>query len=407
ATPQSSPGGARSPAARLCPDVGGAGELGLVMSGGGARAAYQVGVLRRIAQERPALAPEILTGVSAGAINAAFLAHDSGSFAEAAERLARLWLSLSVGDVVDTEDPQLFRNALRWGVRLVSGGRRFTEPTRGLLDTGPLAALLERELDADGTGRLRGISERLAAGPLRALAITGSSYTTGRSVTWVCGRGIEDWERPNRRSERTELRVAHVLASSALPLLFPAVEVDGHWYGDGGIRLTAPLSPAIHLGARRVLAISTRYPRSHVEADDPAIAGYPPPARIAGVLMNAIFLDLIDQDALTLERINRLLARLPEAERAAMRPVGLYVLRPSRDLGRMANAFEAQLPRGLRFLTRGLGTREERSNDLLSLLMFQEDYLAALVALGEKDAEARLAELLAFVDGEPVGGGPT
>jgi NTE family protein len=187
------------------------------------------------------------------------------------------------------------------------------------------------------------------------------------------------------------------MASAALPFFFPAVEIDGAWYGDGGIRLTAPLSPAVHLGARRIIAISTRYPRSREEADRPAVNGYPPPAQVAGVLYNAIFLDQLDADALQLQQVNALAARLPPHERDGLRHIDLLMLRPSMDLGRLANEYEPELPRAFRFLTRGLGTRETRSNDMLSLVMFQNDYVKRLIELGEEDARRRLDDIRAFV----------
>jgi NTE family protein len=175
------------------------------------------------------------------------------------------------------------------------------------------------------------------------------------------------------------------------------VQVDGAWYGDGGIRLTTPLAPAVHLGARRIIAVSTRYARSREEADRPAISNYPPPAQVAGVLYNAIFLDQLDSDALEMLRLNRLLARLPESDRDGLRPIDLLMLRPSVDLGQLANEYEADLPRPLRFMTRGLGTRETRSNDFLSLVMFQTDYVRHLIDLGESDAAARIEDIRWFL----------
>jgi NTE family protein len=188
------------------------------------------------------------------------------------------------------------------------------------------------------------------------------------------------------------------MASAALPFFFPAIEVDGAWYGDGGIRLAAPLSPAVHLGARRIIAISTRYGRSREEADWPAMVGYPPPAQVAGVLLNAIFLDLLDSDALHLQQINQLVACLPESQRAGLRHIELLVLRPTQDLGRLANLYEPELPSAFRFLTRGLGTRETRSNDLLSLFMFQRNYLRQLIDMGEADAARRADEIRRFLE---------
>jgi NTE family protein len=373
------------------------GGLALVMSGGGARAAYQVGLLRVIGRRFPHFAPPILTGVSAGAINAAFLAAHEGDFQRRSDQLKRLWSSLSPEQVYRIGSLDLARNVLRTGLKLVSGGLIRTRRRYSLVDTSPLRDLLQRELGVED-GRLPGIERNMQAGRLRSVAITASSYTTGQSITFIQGEGAAVWESGHRRSTPCDLRVEHVMASASLPLLFPAVRVDQHWYGDGGIRLTAPLSPAVHLGARAILAISTRYNRSPSEAREAVVQDYPPIAQMAGVLLNAIFLDLFDADAITLERMNRLVARLPHEERGPLHTVDLLILRPSRDLGRMANEYEARLPAALRFMTRGLGTKETRSNDLLSLIMFQQDYLQRLIALGEEDAEQRFAEVEAFLE---------
>ncbi len=216
-------------------------------------------------------------------------------------------------------------------------------------------------------------------------------------MTWLQGTDVIPWERPQRVTEPAVITVDHIMASAALPLLFPAIQLGSHWYGDGGIRLTAPLSPALHLGARRILAISTRHPKVGAEVDEPAIRGYPPPAQVLGVLLNAVFLDLLDNDALRLERLNRLLESLPAEHRYGLEPVKLLVLRPSVDLGKLAGDFEAQLPRAFRFLTRGLGTQETKSPDVLSLVLFQPDYVRALMAIGERDAEERSDEIADFL----------
>ncbi len=377
-------------------------DLALVFSGGGARGAYQVGFLRLLAREFPGTIPGILTGVSAGGINAAVLAAWQDPFAKKVERLSDLWASLHTDDVFRVDLRDLASRTVRWGGKLLSGGKALLPQARSLVDTTPLRELLVRTLDAREDGGIDGIGESIRRGTLSALTLTASSYTTGQSVTWVQTReecNIQGWERrPQRRSVRCEFRVEHVMASCALPFFFPAVKVADEWFGDGGIRLTAPLSPAIHLGARKVIAVSTRYARSRQEADRrPQVVGYPPPAQVAGVLFNAIFLDLLDGDALHLEQINQLLARLPENDRNGLRHIDLLVLRPSEDLGRLANEYEAQLPRAFRFLTRGLGTAETRSNDLLSLVMFQTDYIQRLIEMGEADAEKRLPEIQKFL----------
>jgi len=358
-----------------------------------------VGVLRHLARVFPHLSPDVITGVSAGGINAAHLAAHQESFARNLENLVEIWTSLRIEDVFRVDLRDLASRTVRWGGRLLSGGRSGLPPARSLVDTTPLRSLLERMLDAK-TGSIQGIARSLEDGWLRAVALTASSYTTGQSITWVQTRddfGIQTWERPQRKSAACALRVDHVMASSSLPFFFPAVEVDGAWYGDGGIRLTAPLSPAVHLGARHIIAVSTRYARTREEADRPAVLGYPPPAQVAGVLYNAIFLDQLDSDALHMQQINELVARLPEHHREDLRRIELLVLRPSQDLGRLANAYEAELPRAFRFLTRGLGTRETRSNDMLSLVMFQADYVKHLIELGEADAKARLPEIRRFL----------
>lgn len=372
------------------------GELALVLTGGGARGAYQAGILRGLARRFPELRIPILTGVSAGAINAAHLAQHPGTLAEAADELCTLWNSLTPERIFRVDVSSLLGNMGKWGLKLAGAGLADAR-VRGLVDTEPLWELLSEAMCAVA-GQLTGIDHNLRRGTLRAVALGTTSYTTGQSVVWVQGREIETWERPQRRSVTTRLGVEHVMASAALPLFFPAVQIGEHWYGDGGVRLTAPLSPALHLGAHKILAVSTRYERSSAEADVPAVAGYPPPAQVLGVLYNAIFLDLIDQDVMRMERMNELLGRLPAGERDGMRIVELLVLRPSRDLGLIAREYEPRLPRPFRLLTRGLGTRETRGSDVLSLLMFQDDYTRRLIELGEEDAEARAEEIAAFLE---------
>jgi NTE family protein len=310
-----------------------------------------------------------------------------------------MWSRLHIDEVFRVDLRDLTSRTVRWGGRLLSGGKSPLPPAKSLVDTEPLRQLLHRVLTA-GDGPLEGIRTNLQEGWLRAFALTASSYTTGQSITWVqtgeeCA--IPLWERPQRRSHACEFTVEHVMASSSLPFLFPAIKVDGAWYGDGGIRLTAPLSPAVHLGATHIMAVSTRYAHSHEEADRPMVTGYPPPAQVAGVLYNAIFLDQLDSDALHMQQINALIDRMPAARRDGLRHIDLLVIRPSEDLGKLANEYEAELPRAFRFLTRGMGTRETRSNDMLSLVMFQSDYVRRLIEMGEADAAARASEIQRFV----------
>ena len=372
-------------------------DLGIVMGGGGARAAYQVGFLRFLARRFPELQIPYITGVSAGAINAALLASHHGTFLQAVEELSQLWGNLTVEDVFRVDTRSLATNGIRWLMQLVSGGIGRVPRVRGLVDTHPLQEYLTEVLHAVH-GELTGIQYNLERDRLKAVALTTTSYSTGRSVTWVQGSHISEWERPQRKAHRTVLTVDHVMASSALPLFFPAIQLGDAWYGDGGLRLAAPLSPALHLGARRIIAISTRYDRSAEEAEEHSTLGYPPPAQVAGVLLNSIFLDLLDHDALRLEQVNRLLADLPRDKWENLEPVRLLTLRPSCDLGNLANEHEARLPRGFRFLTRGLGTKQTRSPDFLSLVLFQPDYLRTLIEVGEADAMAQADKISRFLN---------
>ena len=384
---QALPNASRSP---------GPADLGIVMTGGGARAAYQVGFLRCVARLFPELQIPYVTGVSAGAINAALVASHHGSFLQAVSELSELWGNLTVKDVFRTDSRSLAMNAWNWVRQLSSGGIGSHRLVRGLVDTHPLRSYLTEVLHAVD-GELTGVQYNLDCGRLKALAISTTSYSTGQSVTWIQGKEVELWKRPQRRPVMATITVDHIMASAALPLFFPAVQVDNAWYGDGGIRLFAPLSPVVHLGARKIIAISTRYAATEAEASQETVQGYPPPAQVMGILLNSIFLDLLDHDAVRLERLNQLIDGVPEESRHGLKEVRLLTLRPSRDLGRMAGEFESQLPRAFRFMTRGLGTKETRSPDFLSMVLFQPDYLGALIEIGEKDAEARVGEIEAFL----------
>lgn len=371
----------------------------LVLSGGGARSAYQAGVLRYIAEAFPEAAFPVLTGVSAGAINMAHLANHTRGFAEGAEQLAESWAGLELQNVVKLESGfTVVWNLLARSTATpqVDVPNEQVRETHGLLDTTPLWSYLREVLDAPD-GVLRGVDTNLASGRVQAVAVMTTNYATGQTVTWVQGDDFDEWERPNRIGVHTTLTVDHIMASTALPLVFPAVRIGSTWYGDGGIRLAAPLAPAVHLGADRILVISNRYHRSRAEADEPVIRGYPPAAQIIGLLMNAIFSDALDQDAFTLERINTLIDELPPRRRHGMRPVELLQLRPSIDLGRLAHDFDERMPPPLRMLTTGLGTTETLSPDWLSVLLFDRAYIDRLLDIGYQDARDQHDDIESFL----------
>ena len=372
----------------------------LVLGGGGARAAYQAGVLRFVTEAFPEAAFPILSGVSAGAINVAYLANHVGDTCAAAEDLLQCWLDISSDQVFQAQSAlSLYTRVLGTipSARRVAHMIQHLSGGGSLLNTRPLQHFLGRHLEPD-RAKLTGIADSLAAGRLKAACITTTSYSTGQTVTWIQGREIKDWQHPNHVGRHAELTLDHVMASTALPVLFPAVKLGAAWYGDGGIRLTTPLAPAIHLGATSILAVSTRYGRSRREADIPAVDGAPPLAQIIGILLNAIFLDALEQDAATLETINEFLRSQAKGAHSRFRPINLLILRPSIDLGKLAASYEFSKGGAIKLITKGLGTGETRSPDWLSMLLFNRDYVHTLMQLGWEDARRQEERIGTFFE---------
>ena len=374
------------------------GDIGLVLTGGGARAAYQVGALAALARFVPGPTPfRILSGVSAGAINAAFLATQADDFAGAVERLKDTWASLRPGRIYRTDARRLMAIGGRWMRDLSSGGLGQRRPINFLLDATPLRNLLA------GNVPVARIRELIDKGVLRGVAVTATSYQTSVAVTFFDGHPeIEPWVRSTRLGVREALRLEHVLASAALPIFFPPIRMRGAFYGDGCVRMTAPLSPAIHLGAERVVAVSVRHWRSPEElmpgrSRRDALA----PSEIAGVLMNSVFLDAVEADVERLERLNRLIRLVPDRARIELphpiRQVEALVLRPSKDLGRLAEDEYQRFPRFLRYLLRGIGVKNGKGADLVSYLAFEPVYVQRLVDLGFEDTMARRREIEGFL----------
>jgi NTE family protein len=372
----------------------GDGEAALVLGGGGARCAYQAGVLWGLSRRLPALRFPILTGTSAGAINLALLGNHPAAFGDAAGALARTWAKLAIDDVFHATPLSLLKQLLRTGVQLTVRAAPGEGVVQGMVDTSALRQFLQHELRTDGAS-LPGLAANLRSGRLTAVAITATSYSTGEAVTFCAGRRIQPWRRPQRMAVATELTLDHVMASSALPLFYPAVAVDGAWYGDGEIGLVTPLAPALHLGAGRILAISSW--ADHAEASAAESARHPAPGEVMGVLYSAIFGDRLAHDAAQLERVNRLVRGRPASERHGHREAALLVIRPTVDLGALACAAGVEVPRSLRFLARGLDLQRARSRDLLSVVMLDHAFIARLVEIGERDGERRADEVGRFL----------
>jgi NTE family protein len=375
-------------------------SIGLVLSGGGARAAYQVGAVRALCEllavKRSPF--DILTGISAGAINSTALASRADDFPQAVRRLTDTWLGLTQASVYRTDIGSLTRLGARWLKDVTTGGVLGKSRANHLLDTAPLHELLCRRLE------LQRLAEHFAAGVLRGVAVSATNYLTGTTVTFFDGApDLEPWLRTGRIALREPLRVEHVMASAAIPIFFPPVSIGGRPFGDGGMRMTAPLSPAIHLGASRILAIGIRFfrsPEDTVRLNRELRAESVSAAQIGGVLLNALLLDALDDDVARLQRVNRTLGFIPDGTRRGdsdrLRRIPALVLRPSQDLGTLAADEYRRFPAVLRHLLRGIGATGSEGWDLLSYLAFQPGYVGKLIELGYRDTLARRAEIEAF-----------
>ena len=392
-----------------------AATTGLILTGGGARAAYQVGVLRAVHRIRQAAgAPPgnpypVLAGTSAGALIAAGLATHADEPDSGVGQLAHLWENMHVDQVYRADSFGVIRTGARWLTMMSMGwaiARLRRLRPRSLLDNTPLHKMLADLIDLDRVDRL------LADGHLKALAVSASSYTSGSHVTFY--QSLDEhqpWIRSNRLAVQTPLTMAHLLASSAIPFMFPAVTLplqgSYEWFGDGSMRQTAPISPAIHLGADRILVIGAGRMR---EPSGPRVMGtspYPSIAQIGGHALSSIFLDALAVDAERLQRINATLALIPDEVRAhaSLKPVRLLLISPSERLDDIAARHLDALPTSIRALLGGIGVNKGRPGSngaaLASYLLFEADYTRELMALGEKDTDARRAEVLQFFDLAP------
>jgi NTE family protein len=372
------------------------GRLALVLSGGGARAAYQVGVLRAVRELLPDPRRNpfpILCGTSAGSINAAALACLADDYGLAVAKLDHVWGNFHAGQVYRADPAGICLSGARWLSAMMFGwlGRH---PPQSLLDNAPLRALLQDALD------FKRIEPAIASGTLYAVAITASGYFSSESICFVQGdERVPMWRRTQRASARAQLSVEHLLASSAIPFIFPANLVNREYFGDGSMRQQAPISPAIHLGADRILVVGCGHRPTTVErlVDH----RYPSMAQIAGHAMSSIFLDSLYTDLERLERINRTLQIIPpdikQSTGLPLRPIEALVIEPSRRLDHLAAEHVDCLPWPVRWLLRGIGGTSQRGSALASYLLFEKAYTRALMDLGYADAMARRADLRVFL----------
>lgn len=373
-------------------------KLGLILSGGGARAAYQIGVLRAIAGILPRQAHNpfpIICGTSAGALNAATLAVNARNFRKGVQYLSNIWKNFQVGDVYRADPVGVFGNSIRWFIGVVLSMMGINKLNRvSLLDNTPLADLLHKTLPCEK------IQESIDDGLLHALCITASGYGTGHSVAFYQGvKDIQPWQRARRHSAPVKIDATYLLASSAIPFLFPAVHIHREFFGDGSMRQAAPISAALHLGASRVLIIGLGQggaeQQRHGHMDE-----YPSLAHIAGHALNSIFLDSMEVDLERLHRINRTVSMMHEETRQAvkLRHIDVLLIEPSQPIDSIAERYTNRLPWTIRFLLRGVGAMRRSGANLVSYLLFEKEFCRALIELGYQDAMKRKDEIRAFLD---------
>jgi NTE family protein len=373
---------------------------GLILSGGGARAAYQVGVLGAIADllgETCSNPFPVIVGTSAGAINAVGLACGALQFASAVRRLTEVWKDFHCGDIYRSDWPGVLRQASRFlGHSLLGLGK---DVPVALLDSSPLGRLLERELDFSG------IAAAVRMRQLRAVAVTAFGYESGQAVTFYQGRAtIDPWFRHRRVGVPTRLSLDHLLASASIPLIFPPVKLNREYFGDGAVRQSAPISPALHLGANRVLVVGVSGNPLGKGANQPVArprSGQPPTlAQIGGHMLNSTFIDSLEGDIETLERLNHMSRLVPSGlhpRGLGLKPVDVLVISPSQPLDQIAARHRHELPKAMRFFLRGPGATRASGAGVLSYLLFEPGYCNELIELGYQDAMVQKGALCRFL----------
>ena len=369
----------------------------LILPGAGARGAYQVGVLKAIATLLPERAPNpfaVLSGTSAGAINATVLASRAARFGSAVAEMERVWANFAARQVYRTDSWTMLRSSLHWLAALGFGGLGVSNP-RALLDNAPLRALLARNID------LRHIKRAIDRGQIDALAVTASAYSSSRSVTFFEGaESMLPWARVRRVGKPARITMDHLLASAAVPFVFAPVKIGGEYYGDGAMRHSAPLSSVIHLGAERILVIGVRDEHPDPEPNEAAPADIPNLAHLAGYMLDTLFMDGLYADLERLTRINLILEQFNGTLRGPvgrLRPLNALIIVPKEDLREVAARHVHELPRSVRVLLRGLGAMNRNGMQLVSYLLFESGFTRELIDMGFRDAMEVADDLRAFL----------
>jgi NTE family protein len=378
-------------------------KTALVLPGGGARGAFQVGVLKALAELLPpgCVNPfSVISGTSAGAINSVVLASKSRRYRVAAAELERVWGHFRCEQVFRTGSLTMLKSSMHWLAAIVLGGYIVGTP-RSLLDNSPLRALLSRNI------RFPRIQASIDSGHLHAVAVTAAGYGSARSTSFYqAPAGARPWSRTRRIGIRQAINLDHLMASIAVPMIFPPVSIGGEFFGDGAMRQATPLSPAIHLGANRILVIGVRDETGHPGADPHRQQKFPSLAHIAGYMLDTLFMDGLYSDLEHMTRINELIDSVPPAKRTGalteMRAIDTMVIVPSKDLRAIAYKHRHEMPLPVRALLRGISGRNRSENPLLSFLLFEQAYTQELIELGYNDAMSEKDQLLDFVSGKEV-----
>jgi len=369
--------------------------VGLILPGGGARNAYQAGVLKAIGDMLPEDVKNpfpVICGSSSGALNAVLLASSANRFREGVDRLYGVYANFHIGKIFKTDAWTALKSGVSWSMTFVPGWLRKSQP-RSVLDNSPLRHLLERHI------RFARIQQAIDSGDLHAVSITASGYTTGLSVTFYQGvEGLVPWKRTRRIGQPTELTLDHLMASSAIPVLFPAIKLHNEYFGDGSMRQTAPLSPALHLGANRLLIIGVRNPRPDTPPLEGARVPYPSFGQITGYIFDTLFMDSLDADIERMRRINHTITETKdkrvEYQDTSLRQIEYLMISPSRDIREIVERYVVNFPRSVRILLKGIGALTREGRPLMSYLMFDAPFCKELMELGYDDGMAAREQIL-------------
>jgi len=377
---------------------------GLILPGGGARNAYQTGVLKALAEILPGNSPNpfpVISGTSSGALNAAILASNATQFSEGISRMIGIWENFHCGKIFQVDSWTALKSGLRWTSSFATAGLGRSAP-RALLNNTPQREFIESHI------RLARIQHAIDTGALRALAVTSSSYSSGLSFNYYQGvDGLRPWQRTRRQGVAEEITIDHLMASSAIPLVFPAVWLNDEYHGDGSMRESAPLSPAIHLGADRLLIIGVRNPALDPKPSAGEKVPYPTIGQITGYMLDTLFMDRLDSDIERMNRVNHVIgetrSKNVEHEDTTLRPIEFLMISPSQDVREISERHIKDFPRSVRLLLRSLGALSHESRPLLSYLLFESSFCQELIELGYQDGLNARREITEFLELEKPG----